>query len=82
MGNTLVNMRDQRFILFEQLGIDTLFATEKYADYSNDVVDMMLNEAEKMAVDVILPTYDVADREGAQFQDGKVTVPSCFVEPL
>jgi len=47
MGNTLVNMRDQRFILFEQLGIDTLFATEKYADYSNDVVDMMLNEAVK-----------------------------------
>ncbi|MHC1623689.1 MAG: acyl-CoA dehydrogenase [Candidatus Methanospirareceae archaeon] len=82
MGNTLVNMRDQRFILFEQLGIDTLFATEKYADYSSDVVDMMLNEAEKMAVDVILPTYDVADREGAQFKDGKVSVPPCFFEPL
>ena len=33
MGNTLVNMRDQRFILFEQLGIEDLFAAEKYADY-------------------------------------------------
>jgi len=68
MGNTLVNMRDQRFILFEQLGIEDLFAAEKYADYSQEVVDMMLNEAEKMAVDVILPTYDVGDREGAVFR--------------
>ncbi|MEA2013877.1 MAG: acyl-CoA dehydrogenase [Thermodesulfobacteriota bacterium] len=78
MGNTLVNMRDQRFILFEQLGIDNLFTAEKYADYSKEVVDMMLNEAEKMAVDVILPTYDVGDKEGAVFADGKVTTPEIF----
>jgi len=82
MGNTLVNMRDQRFILFEQLGIEDLFAAEKYADYSQEVVDMMLNEAEKMAVDVILPTYDVGDREGAVFADGKVTVPAIFHSAL
>ena len=82
MGNTLVNMRDQRFILFEQLGIEDLFAAEKYADYSQEVVEMMLNEAEKMAVDVILPTYDVGDKEGTHFKDGKVTVPSCFYDAL
>ncbi len=78
MGNTLVNTRDQRFILYEQIGIEKLFSIEKYADYSTEVVDMMLNEAEKMAVDVILPTYDVGDREGAVFADGKVTTPDCF----
>ncbi|MDD5723112.1 MAG: acyl-CoA dehydrogenase [Syntrophales bacterium] len=82
MGNTLVNMRDQRFILFEQLGIEDLFAAEKYADYSQEVVDMMLGEAEKMAVDVILPTYGIGDREGAQFKDGKVTAPSCIHDAL
>ncbi|MBN2180225.1 MAG: acyl-CoA dehydrogenase [Deltaproteobacteria bacterium] len=78
MGNTLVNTRDQRFILYEQIGIEKLFSAEKYADYSMEVVDMMLNEAEKMAVDVILPTYDVGDKEGAVFADGKVTTPACF----
>jgi alkylation response protein AidB-like acyl-CoA dehydrogenase len=78
MGNTLVNTRDQRFILYEQIGIEKLFSVEKYADYSIEVVDMMLNEAEKMAVDVILPTYDVGDKEGAVFADGKVTTPACF----
>ena len=82
MGNTLVNKRDQRFILFEQLGIEDLFDAEKYEDYSQEVVEMMLNEAEKMAVDVILPTYDVGDREGVVFADGKVTVPSCIHDAL
>jgi alkylation response protein AidB-like acyl-CoA dehydrogenase len=78
MGNTLVNTRDQKFILYEQIGIEKLFAAEKYADYSAEVVDMMLSEAEKMAVDVILPTYDVGDKETAVFADGKVTTPACF----
>ncbi|HPQ44021.1 MAG TPA: acyl-CoA dehydrogenase [Syntrophales bacterium] len=82
MGNTLVNVRDQRFVLFEQLGIESLFTAEKYADFSQELIDMMLNEAEKMAVDVILPTYDVGDKEGAQFKDGKVTVPSCIHDAL
>ena len=59
MGNTLVNTRDQKFVLYEQIGIEKLFAAEKYADYSAEVVDMMLSEAEKMAVDVILPTLSL-----------------------
>jgi alkylation response protein AidB-like acyl-CoA dehydrogenase len=82
MGNTLVNTRDQKFVLYEQIGIEKLFAAEKYADYSTETVDMMLNEAEKMAVDVILPTYDVGDKEGAVFADGKVTAPACFHSAL
>ncbi|MBE9547708.1 MAG: acyl-CoA dehydrogenase [Proteobacteria bacterium] len=78
MGNSLVSVRDQKFLLYEQLGVEKLFAYEKYGDYSRDVVDMMLGEAEKMAVDVILPTYDVGDKEGCTFKDGKVSVPACF----
>jgi len=82
MGNSLVNTRDQRFILYEQLGIERLFTYEKYKDYSKDLVDMMLTEAEKFAVEVILPTYDVADKEDpAVFKDGKAYAPKCFHEP-
>ena len=82
MGNTLVNTRDQRFVLFEQLGIENLFTSGKYEDYSQEVIDMVLIEAEKMAVDVVLPTYDVGDREGAVFENGKVTVPACMHDAL
>jgi len=78
MGNSLVNMRDQKFIMYEQLGIEKLFSLEKYKDYSSEIVDMMLNEAEKMAVDLIVPTYDVGDKEGCTFEAGKVTIPACF----
>ena len=32
MGNMLVNTRDQKFLLYEQIGIDRLFETEKYGE--------------------------------------------------
>jgi alkylation response protein AidB-like acyl-CoA dehydrogenase len=78
MGNSLVNTRDQRFVLFEQLGIDKLFESEAFKDFSRDDLLMVLNEAEKMAVNVILPTLAEGDREGCTFKDGKVSVPKCF----
>ncbi len=71
MGNSLVNMRDQQFVLFEQLGIDKLFASEKFKDFSSDDILMMLNEAEKMAVTNILPTYVEGDKQGCHLKDGK-----------
>jgi hypothetical protein len=71
-------MRDQNFVLFEQLEIEKLFTTEKYKDFSKDDVVMMMNEAEKMALNVILPTYELGDKQGCSFKDGKVTVPECF----
>ena len=78
MSNLLVNTRDQHFLLFEQFGVEKLFETEMFKDFSKDDVLMMMNEAEKMALNVILPTYEVGDKEGCTFKDGKVTVPKCY----
>jgi len=78
MGNGLVNVRDQQFVLFEQLGVEKLFETETYKDFSKEDALMMQNEAEKMAVNVILPTYAEGDKEGCTFKDGKVSVPKCY----
>ena len=78
MSNLLVNTRDQQFVLYEQLGIENLFKNGRYADYSKETVDMMLTEAEKMALEVLLPTYVDGDREGCKFKDGKVSVPKSF----
>ncbi len=80
MGNMLVNRRDQDFVLYEQLDIQKLFGRERYADYSKETVDMMLNEAEKMAVEVILPTHEDGDKVGAAFKEGKVFVPKSYHE--
>jgi len=80
MSNLLVNARDQVFLLFEQLGIEKLFQTEIFKDFSKDDALMMMTEAEKMALNVILPTYTAGDKEGCTFKDGKVTVPKCYHE--
>lgn len=81
MSNLLVNTRDQDFLIHEQLGIDKLFVSKKYSDYSKDTVNMVKNEAEKMALEIIAPTLAEGDRVGAQFVDGKAYVPACIREP-
>lgn len=80
MGNLLVNTRDQQFVLFEQLGIEKLFESEVFADFSKETVLMMKSEAEKMAVNVFLPAYALGDKEGCTFKDGKVYAPASFHE--
>jgi hypothetical protein len=67
-----------RFILFEQLEVEKLFESEKFADYSKDTVLMMQNESEKLALNVLLPGYTAGDREECHLEDGKVVVPACF----
>jgi len=82
MGNTLVNTRDQKFVLYEQIGIESLFDSDKFKDFSREIVDMMLTEAEKLAVEEILPTYEVGDREDqVVFKEGKTYAPKCYHEP-
>lgn len=81
MSNGLVNTRDQKFILFEQLGVDALFTAGKYQDYTVEDVNMLLGEAEKLAVNEILPTYSLGDQQGCTFKDGQVKAPACFHEP-
>jgi hypothetical protein len=81
MSNLLVNTRDQEFVLFEQLGIEKLFESEAFKDFSKDDLLMVLKEAEKMAVNVIAPTLAEGDKEGCTLKNGKVSVPKCFQEP-
>ncbi|MFB3925524.1 MAG: acyl-CoA dehydrogenase [Syntrophales bacterium] len=79
MGNLLVNNRDQQFVLYEQLDIEKIFK-KRYEDYSKDTVNEILDNAEKLSVNVILPTFQPSDKEGCRFEDGKVFVPECFHE--
>ncbi len=81
MSNLLVNTRDQQFVLFEQLGIEKLFESEAFKDFSKDDLLMILNEAEKFAVNVIAPTLAEGDKEGCTIKNGNVSVPKCFHEP-
>jgi alkylation response protein AidB-like acyl-CoA dehydrogenase len=74
------NMQDIRFILFEQLDIDTHYAKiEKFAAFDHDVYDATIEEARRVAEEVLEPINRTGDREKIQFDGhGNVTTPSGY----
>lgn len=78
MAKLLIDDRDQKFILFEQLDIGKLSKSKLYADFDEEVYAMVLDEAQKLATKAMMPANSAGDSEGCIFKDGKVTVPACF----
>ncbi len=78
MAHLIIDPRDQKFVLYEMLHVEELFKAERYADFSEDMVDMVLREAERMAVEVLFPVLAEGDREGCKLDKGVVYVPEAF----
>ncbi|HOO45970.1 MAG TPA: acyl-CoA dehydrogenase family protein, partial [Deltaproteobacteria bacterium] len=81
MANQILDERDQQFILYEVLEAEKLCEHEKYADFSKDMFDMILTEAQKFATEEILPTLAESDKQGCRLENGQVYVPDCFHKP-
>jgi alkylation response protein AidB-like acyl-CoA dehydrogenase len=79
-GTFPISMRDIRFILYEQLGIERLCQSDKFKDFSKETFDMVLEEGAKLAAEVISPLNAIADKEGCIYEKGKVKVPEAFHE--
>ncbi len=79
-GSFPINMRDIRFVLYEQLGIERLCGFDKFKDFSRETFDMILEEAAKLAAEVIAPLNPISDKEGCTYEKGKVKVPAAFHE--
>ncbi len=80
MANYIIDERDQKFVLFEQLEMDDLTKLPKYADFSREIFDMILSEAAKFAVEVLEPTVEAGEKEGCRLENGQVRVPASFQE--
>jgi Acyl-CoA dehydrogenase N terminal len=78
MAHLLVDERDRRFVLNEMLAAESLCEKPVYADFSRDMFDMVLTEAQKIAVQKIFPTLVQSDRERCRLENGQVYVPECF----
>ncbi len=74
----LVDERDVKFVLHEQLRIEELCKYPKYGSFSQDLFDMALQEAEKLAEKEFYPTNRDGDRQGCRFEAGEVKVPESF----
>jgi len=70
--------RDTRFVLEEHLKIKELLKFDKFKGFSMDDFSMILDQALKVAAEVLGPTNRDGDREGVIFDQGKVKVPSSF----
>jgi hypothetical protein len=82
MGNKLTDMRDTRFILYEQLNVEKLCEAPRFQDHSRETFEMIISAAEKLAVNEFEPANSPGDKIGCHWQDGKVTVPEPFQAPF
>ena len=65
MSDTLVNLRDIRFVLYEMLHVETLTKYDYFADHSKETFDTVLDAAYQLAREVCWPAYSEMDRIGA-----------------
>ncbi len=73
-------IREMQFVLKELAGLDEVAQLPGCEEAAADVVDAVLEEAAKFAEGVLSPLNAVGDREGAQFKEGCVTMPTGFKE--
>ena len=68
-------LRDIRFALEEIAGIGTVAALPGYEEATEELRDSILDEAAKIAGEVLAPLNRVGDTQGAKWVDGNVTTP-------
>jgi alkylation response protein AidB-like acyl-CoA dehydrogenase len=73
-------LQDIRFALDEVIGSTALAGCPEFSDYSPELAESVLQEAARLAEQVLDPLYSSADREGAHWSAEGVTTPAGFKE--
>src|SRR3546814_19921324 len=68
-------LRDMRFVLHELLGVERIAELPGYAEATPDLVDSILDEAAKLAEEVLAPLNRAGDEEGCRYENGVVPAP-------
>ena len=72
MSGLLVDERDLKFVLFDILAVQDLTQHESFEHFDQDIMDMLLDEAQKYAEQFLFPLNIDGDKIGASFEDGQV----------
>ena len=80
MAEYIAPIREMQFVLKHVVGLDQVNKLPGWEEVTEDVVDAILEEAAKLANEVISPLNVVGDRTGAKWKDGVVTTPPGFKE--
>jgi alkylation response protein AidB-like acyl-CoA dehydrogenase len=82
MENKCTDLRDTRFVLYEQLRIEDLCSAERFQDHSKETFDMILDTAEKLALHEFAPVNMEGDTVGCVWENGVVKAPAAFHAPF
>jgi alkylation response protein AidB-like acyl-CoA dehydrogenase len=74
------DLRELRFVLFEQLRLDELLGKDPFAAWGKDEADMVLSEVARFATEVSGPINTAGDRIGCKLENGQVIAPPGFKE--
>ena len=74
------NLREIKFVVFEQLGLEEVLGKEPYAAWGRQEAEMVIDEIDRFVREVLGPLNSVGDRVGAKLDNGKVTAPPGFKE--
>ncbi len=72
--------RDMQFVLHEFLEVGQLTELPGYEEATSDVIDAIINEAAKVAEEVLFPLNRSGDQQGCVFENGVVRTPDGFKE--
>jgi 3-(methylthio)propanoyl-CoA dehydrogenase len=78
MAEYAAPIRDMQFVLKHVVGLDQVNTLPGWEEITPDVVDAILEEAGKLASEVLSPLNTTGDRTGAKWKDGDVTTPPGF----
>ena len=70
------DLRELRFLLFEQFDLQSALGQEPFEAWGQDEVTMVLDQAYKFACEVLGPLNAVGDREGCRIENGNVKTPT------
>jgi 3-(methylthio)propanoyl-CoA dehydrogenase len=71
-------LTDLRFVLNELLRASQLAELPRYAEFSTELSDSVLDEAARFGEEVLAPINALGDTRGAQYRDGGVHMPEEF----
>jgi alkylation response protein AidB-like acyl-CoA dehydrogenase len=73
-------IKDMQFVMKHVVGLDQVNKLPGWEEVTEDVVDAILEEAGKLANEILSPLNATGDKSGAKWKDGTVTTPPGFKE--
>lgn len=78
MADYAAHVQDMRFVLYELHEGEKLFELPGLEDFSRDDIDMALDQAARLAREVLAPLNRPGDEQGCRFEAGEVRAPDGF----